>query len=95
MIYAIFKKFLYLLCLEVMQILFYSNIHILYKQINSELNRLYVWFNVNKLSLNMIKTNYMTFSNRKSTQTFYISINGVNIRRVCAVKYLGVYIDDK
>ena len=35
------------------------------------------------------------FSNSKSTQTFNISINGVNIMRVCAVKFLRVYIDDK
>ena len=35
-------------------------------------------------------------SNSKSTQTFGISINGVNITRVCTVKYLGVciYLDD-
>ena len=41
------------------------------------------------------KTNYMMFSNSKSTQTLNISINCVNIRSVCTVKYLGVYIDDK
>ena len=75
--------------------IFYYNIDILYKQINNELNRLHVWFNVNKLSLNISKTNYMMFSNIKSIQTFNILINGVNIRRVCAVKYLGIYIDDK
>ena len=74
--------------------IFYSNIDILHKQINNELNRLHVWFNINKLSLSISKTNYMMFSNSKSTQTFSISINGVNIRRVCAVKYLCVYIDE-
>ena len=75
----------------------YSNIDIdiLYKQINNELRRPHVWFSVNKPSINISGTNYMVFSNSKSTQTFNISINGVNIRRVCAVKYLGVYIDDK
>ena len=46
--------------------IFYSNIDIdiLCKQINNELNRLHVcslWFNINKLSLNISKTNYMTF----------------------------------
>ena len=75
--------------------IFYSNIDISYKQINNELNMLYVWFNTNKLSLSISKTNYMMFSNSKSTQTFSISINGDNIRRVCAVKYIGVCIDDK
>ena len=68
--------------------IFYSNIDIdiLCKQISNELNMLHVWFNVNKLSLNISKTNYMMFSNRKSTQTFNISINGVNIRRVLCCK---------
>ena len=77
--------------------IFYSNIDIdiLYKQLNNELSRLYIWFNVNKLSLNISKTNYMMFSNSKSTQTFNISINGVYIRRVSAVKCLGVYRDDE
>ena len=76
--------------------IFYSNIDIdiSHKQINNEPNRLHAWFNVSKLSLNISKTSYMMFSNSKSTQTFSISINCVNIRRVCAVKYLGVYIDD-
>ena len=68
--------------------IFFSNIDIdiLCKQINNELNRLYVWFNVNKLSLSIGKTNYKMFSNSISTQTFSISINGVNIIRVCAVE---------
>ena len=32
---------------------------------NSELTKLSVWFKANKLSLNISKTNYMLFSNRK------------------------------
>ena len=97
MIYAIFQKFLNILYLQMIQILFYSNIDIdiLCKQIKNELNRLYVWFNINKLSLNMSKTNYMMFSNSKSTQAFNISINCVHIWKVCAVRYIGVYIDGK
>ena len=71
------------------------DIDILCKQINGELNKLHVWFNINKLSLNISTTNYMMFSNSRSTQTFHISINGVNIRRVCAVRYIGVHRDDK
>ena len=73
----------------------YTNIDILYKQINSELNKLHVWVNINKVLLNISKTNYMMFSNSKLTQTFNISINGVNIMRACSQKYLGVYIYDK
>ena len=49
----------------------YSNIDILYNQINNELNRLHVWFNIYKQSLNICKTNYKMFSNCKSTQTYF------------------------
>ena len=62
---------------------------------NSELNRLHVWFNINKLSLHISMTNYMMLSNSRSTQAFNISINGANIRRFCTAKYLGVCIDDE
>ena len=44
-------------------------------------------------SINVSKTNYMKFSNSKSTRPFNISNIDVNIRRVCSVKHLGVYID--
>ena len=61
----------------------------------SELSKLYAWLNINKLSLNISQTNFMMFLSSESTQTFNISINGVNIMRVCAVKCLGVYLDDE
>ena len=36
--------------------------------INNELKKLEVWFSVNKLSLNVLKTNYMLFSKCKKTK---------------------------
>ena len=46
--------------------MFYCNndINELIRQTNAELDKLNVWFSVNRLSLNITKTNYMIFGNR-------------------------------
>ena len=41
---------------------------------STELNKLHNWFAVNKLSLNIKKTNYMVFSKKNSTGNFDVSI---------------------
>ena len=61
--------------------------------LNTELERLNAWFNLNKLSLNLQKTNYINFSTNNSDSTIQIAINGSNIEKVNSTKYLGVYID--
>ena len=60
---------------------------------NTELEKLNAWFNLNKLSLNLQKTNYIVFSTNNSDSTIQIAINGSNIEKVNSTKYLGVYID--
>ena len=61
-----------------------------------ELKKLDVWFKVNKLSLNVSKTNYMVFSKNKCTRNdCHVYINGVELVQVPATKFLGVYIDDQ
>ena len=42
-----------------------SNLQQLMKSTNEELSKLSLWFKANRLSLNITKTNYMLFSNRK------------------------------
>ena len=61
--------------------------------INKELNKLTEWMNVNKLSLNVTKTNFMIFrsKHRKAVFSNNIKINGTDIDRVESTKYLGVY----
>ena len=61
--------------------------------LNTELEKLNAWFNLNKLSINLQKTNYTTFSTNNSDSTIQIAINGSNIEKVNSTKYLGVYID--
>ena len=43
----------------------HQNIDILFSQANTELTKLYNWFCLNKLSLNIDKTNYILFSNKQ------------------------------
>ena len=61
--------------------------------LNTELEVINEWLNLNKLSLNLQKINYITFSTNDSDSTIQIAINGSNIENVNGTKYLGVYID--
>ena len=65
------------------------------KIVSNELNKLKVWFDINKLSLNVSKTNYMLFSNSKLPQKLDISIKNHCIDKVDVTMFLGVLIDEK
>ena len=64
---------------------------------NNELQEISAWLKVNKLSLNIKKTHYMLFSNKKlkEDRLFEINIDGKLIDMVENTKFLGVYIDNK
>ena len=51
-----------------------NNLHNLMMTVNKELKKLCDWFAVNKLSLNLNKTNYMIFNKTKQVPTVDISI---------------------
>ena len=59
-----------------------------------ELSKLETWFALNKLSLNVSKTNYMIFSNFKINHDIQLFIGRNVINRVSETKFLGVIIDD-
>ena len=62
----------------------------------NELKQLDVWFKVNKLSLNVSKTNYMVFGGKQpSNVETHIFINGVEIDRVPYTEFLGIQIDSR
>ena len=62
---------------------------------NNELDKLDIWFRVNKLSLNVNKTNCIMFTNKKQHRpTVNIILNGTNIEQVSHTKFLGVIIDE-
>ena len=56
------------------------------------------WFQVNKLSVNIEKTNYMLFhlrNKRYNNDDIQIKINNSNIMQVSKVKFLGIWMDDR
>jgi len=65
------------------------------KDISIELSKLNIWFAVNKLSLNVSKTNFMLFSNSKKKSNVTVRLNDTDIEMVYVSKFLGVLIDHK
>ncbi len=62
---------------------------------SNELVKLSVWFAINKLSLNVAKTNVMVFSNYTKTSNVTVHINDTNIEMVYVNTFLVVLIDHK
>ena len=77
--------------------LFYSgkDIKELCSVVSIELDKLCTWFQVNKLSLNTSKTNFMVFTNKSCDDTYHVCMNGLLLSRVLVTKLLGVHMDSK
>ena len=79
--------------------IFYTNksYNKLFSVVNEELCKLSEWFRLNKLTLNVSKTNYMLFGRKQrlasDSNKLRIDDNEINI--VSKIKFLGVLIDDK
>ena len=66
--------------------------------LNAELDKVFTWLCVNKLSLNVSKTKYMIFQNRldpKPIPKDPLKINGITIKLVKEFDFLGITIDDQ
>ena len=64
---------------------------------NCELQKVYEWFLLNKLTINLEKTNYMVFRPHNlniDTSSLNINLNGHKIQEVKFTKFLGVTIDE-
>ena len=78
--------------------LFDINLSNLEQKVNYQLQLIYQWLKRNKLTLNYSKTTYLVFSKQPHMQVcfkFRLHINKSLLERENAVKYLGVWIDDK
>ena len=64
-------------------------------KVDDELSKLFLWFRVNRLLLNVKKTNLILFrtKNKHMTENVKIHIDGVDISRV-TTKFLGVIINE-
>ena len=81
--------------------LFFShkNIKDRFQAVNSELGKVFRWFNANKLSLNGDKTKYTFFHKAREKDNIPLKlpalfINDKEIERVTSIKFLGVLFDE-
>ena len=75
-----------------------TDVNDLCKQMNHELTNVVNWFKLNKLCLNVKKTNFMIFSAKNkpySGSELSISVDNVPVDLVYQTKFLGVFIDSK
>ena len=74
-----------------------KNIENLICLMNTEVKKILIWLNANKLSLNVKKTHFIlfSFSNKRIVNTNGIVIDNQPVSRVSYTKCLGVIIDDK
>ena len=72
-----------------------SKLHELEKVINEELKHLSLWLKVNRLALNISKTNFLIFhsSQKKLSQNVTLKLDKKALQQKDHIKYLGVIID--
>ena len=63
---------------------------LLYEQANNELDKLQNWLRLNKLSINVNKTNYIIFSNKKEKQDYKLALNDAKMKKVNSTRKKGV-----
>jgi len=73
----------------------HPNWDILLNMVNEELYEISRWFKLNKLSLNIKKTNYIIFKNKNASCSISpdIRIDNIKIQQVFQTKFLGVIIN--
>ena len=65
-------------------------------ELNEELRNIASWLKINKLSLNVNKTQYMVFTTKiNKIEDIVLRVEGQTIERVTQTKFLGVIIDEK
>ena len=66
--------------------------------INHDLANIKQWLSANKLSLNLVKTEYLLTGSRQNINNLFhapkVHVGDTPIKRVKETKALGVYIDD-
>ena len=71
-----------------------SDAHRIQQEIDTDLIQISQWLKVNKLSLNVKKTNFMVFMNKNSSKPdIVLRIDGYKMNKLLKPKFLGVIID--
>ena len=70
----------------------------IFQYANDDLVSLSEWLSLNKLTMNLTKTKYITYTlsnrNTKPSGDLKIILNGTDIERVDEYKFLGIYVDE-
>ncbi|XDV44073.1 hypothetical protein PO909_012422 [Leuciscus waleckii] len=72
-----------------------DNLQRMMEMVTIEMNKLKLWFDSNKLSLNLNKTKFMVFGNRNINTDVRLVTDNQIIERVYEYKFLGVVLDHK
>ena len=72
-----------------------DDLNVLNDSLETEANKVLLWFNANKLIINLSKTNSMLFSNHNRAKNLNISLNNNKIETLNETTFLGVVIDNK
>jgi len=59
------------------------------------MSRIMIWFDENKLTLNLSKTKCIILGNRLTDTNKKLMINGIELEQESEIKFLGVVIDSK
>ena len=104
LIFLIFNNNLYRVVENCSTILFADDttLYVLSKSTNylkwcleHDLTLLLDWFQANKLTLNLAKTQLLLFKSNEKLSSFDINIDGIVIKPSKTAKFLGITIDDK
>ena len=81
--------------------LFISGINVddLFSDMNCKLNKIFLWFKTNKLSINLTKTKYSLFHPASKKRFLrepipFLNMDNIFIERENVTKFLGVLIDE-
>ena len=74
-----------------------KNLKVLKKKVNKDLALIYEWLCANKLSLNVLKTEFIIFKppRMKCNERITLKINRTVIHESKKIKYLGLIVDEK
>ena len=65
--------------------------------VNTEIQKISRWLQINKLSLNIKKTNYIIFKSKQKLVNYKLNIklDNIEIEQVSLTKFLGVIINER
>ncbi len=64
-------------------------------EVNSELQKVFIWMASNQLTLNVKKSQFMTVTNKRNIPKLCVKINDIPLIQCQSYKYLGIHFDDK